>query len=148
MRITFLLALIVTGSYADSRFGTWKVNIQRSVFPADRAPKRLTVRIEPHAKGEVFTLDRLETDGRATSSSSILYFDGTPRDLQDFDCVGIQSSRRLDRGTFEIRRICAASDEVWVVRHSGNKSDELSIDITEKRHPGPNLDWHLALKKQ
>jgi hypothetical protein len=148
MRTIFLLTLIVTGNRAESAFGTWKVNTHRSIFTGVGAPKRLTVRIEPHAKGEVFTLDRVESDGRATSSSTILYFDSTPRDLQDFDCEGVQSSRRLDSRTIEIRRNCASSDGIWFVRQSTDKARELMIDITERRRAGPNLDWHLVLEKQ
>jgi hypothetical protein len=113
-----------------------------------REPKSLSVRIEPHAKGEVFTLDRVESDGRATSSSSILYFDGAPRDLQDFDCTGAQSSRRLDSQTVEIRRKCAGSDGIWFVRQSTEQSQELIIEITEKRRGGPNLEWRVVLEKQ
>jgi hypothetical protein len=41
----------------------------------DPGPKSITIRIEPHAKREVFTLDRIDADGRATTSSTILYFD-------------------------------------------------------------------------
>ena len=148
MRTIVLLALIVTGNCAESSFGTWKLNTNRSSFAGVGAPKSLTVRIEPHAKGEVLTLDRVEIDGRASSSSSILYFDSTPRDLQDFDCVGTQSSRRLDERTIEIRRNCAGSDGIWFVRHAAEKSKALMIDITEKRRTGPNLDWHLVLEKQ
>jgi hypothetical protein len=148
MRTFFLLTLIVIGNCAEPVFGTWKVKTNRSTFAGVRAPRSLSVRIEPHAKGEVFTVDRVESDGRATSSSSILYFDNKPRDLQDFECLGTQSSRRLDSGTIEIRRNCAGRDGIWFVRHATDKSKELMIDITEKRRPGPNLDWRLVLEKQ
>jgi hypothetical protein len=148
MRTIFLLALMITGSWADSLFGIWKVNTSRSIYPGVGVPKSLIVRIEPHPKGEVFTLDRVERDGRVTSSSSILYFDSASRDLQDFDCVGTQSSRRLDGRTIEIRRSCASGDAIWFVRHSNDKARDLMIDITERRRAGPNLDWHLVLEKQ
>jgi len=144
----FLLTLIVAGNCAESALGTWTMNAARSTFAGSARTKSFIVRIAPHAKGEVFTLDRVESDGRATSSSSILYFDSKPRDLQDFDCVGTQSSRRLDSGTIEIRRNCAGSDGIWFVRHATDKSKELMIDITEKRRPGPNLDWRLVLEQQ
>lgn len=61
-----------------------------------------------HGRGEVFTLDRIEADGRAISSSSILYLDGTSRDLQDFECSGTQSSRWLpDRASIYLLRVIA-----------------------------------------
>src|SRR5260370_41212659 len=94
MRIVALLMLIGAACRAESAFGTWKLNAARSTLSGGTQPKGFTVRIEPHPKGEVFTLDKVESDGRTTSSSTILYFDGAPRDFQDFGCSGTQSSRR------------------------------------------------------
>ena len=73
MRIVALLILLGAACEAQTEFGIWKMNPARSMFTGDTQPKSLTVRIEPHAKGEVFTLDRIEADGRATHSSTILY---------------------------------------------------------------------------
>jgi hypothetical protein len=68
----------------------------------------LTIRIEPHTRGEVCTLDRIEADGRAISSSTILYLDGREREFRDGECSGTQSSRRIDSRTIEILRKCGA----------------------------------------
>jgi hypothetical protein len=54
----------------------------------------------------------------------------------------------LDSGTIEIRRNCGSSEGIWFVRLSSGKARDLMIDITEKRRPGPNLDWRLVLEKQ
>ena len=79
MRIVSLIMLAAIFAFqaraADSVFGTWKLNAARSTFAGDTQPRSLRVRIEPHAKGEVFTLDRTETNGRSTSSSVLLYFE-------------------------------------------------------------------------
>src|SRR5258707_332002 len=103
MRTFPLLILIATAccaplSRAADAFGIWKMNPTRSTFTGDThtQPQALTVRIEPHAKGEVFTVDRIAADGHATTSSTILYFDGKPRDFQGPQCSGTQSSRRVD----------------------------------------------------
>lgn len=92
------------GQLRRAGLGTWRVNTNRSKFAGGGAPRNLTVRIDPHSNGAVFTLERVEKDGRATTSSTMLYFDNMPRDFQDFDCAGAQSSRRLDVRTIEIRR--------------------------------------------
>jgi hypothetical protein len=47
-----------------------------------------TVGFQRHAKGEVFTLYRFDGKGRATTLSTILYFDSRARDLQGFGCSG------------------------------------------------------------
>jgi len=96
----------------------------------------------------VFTLERVEKDGRATTSSTIVYFDNTPRDFQDFDCAGAQSSRRLDGRTIESRRNCGGSHSIWLVRRQTDTSTRLIIDSSEERRPGPNLDWRLVMEKQ
>src|SRR5215467_12456409 len=106
--ISTLISAALIGQSLEGAYGTWKVNLARSTFASGSPFKSLTVRIERHPKGEVFTLDRIETDGRTTSSSTILYFDGEPRRFEDFGCSGIQSSRRADDWTVEIVRMCAS----------------------------------------
>ena len=91
------MLLLTTASWADDPFGIWKINLARSTFIGEPHLKSFTVRFEPHPSGEVFTLDRIGGDGRATTSSTILYFDGKPRDFQDAGCSGAQSSRRVER---------------------------------------------------
>ena len=120
----------------------------RSSFIGVTSPKSLTMRIEPHVRGEVFTLDRIEADGRSISSSTILYFDGTPRDFQDFECSGTQSSRWLNGQTMEIRRVCAASDWTWLVQQSPQNSRELRVEITGNSPSGQSLEWRLVLNKR
>lgn len=93
--------------WAGDAFGTWTTNPARSTVVPDPRPKSITIRIESHPKGEIFTLDRMEADGRSTTVSTILYLDGTPQDYQDPRCSGTQSSRRVDGRTVEILRTCA-----------------------------------------
>ena len=148
MRAILFSFVFTTACWANSTFGTWKMDAARSTFAGGTQPKSLIVRIEPHAKGEVFTLDRIESDGRAISSSTVLYFDGAPREFEDFGCSGTQSSRRLDSQTMEILRVCATGEWIWLIRQSAVKSQELTIDITEKRDGRSNVEWRVVLKKQ
>ena len=55
MRAALLLTLLGATSWAGEAFGVWKLNPARSTFVENQ--KRLTIRIEPHTRGEVFTLD-------------------------------------------------------------------------------------------
>jgi len=124
------------------------MNASRSTFAVEMQPKRLTVRIEPHAKGEVFTLERVEADGRTGSASTILYFDGEPREFQDFACSGIQWSRRVDSRTVEILRMCASGEWIRSVRRSGPLPNELVLEITEHLPDGRRFERRLLLEKQ
>jgi hypothetical protein len=124
------------------------VNAGRSTFDGDTQPKSFTVRIEPHAKGEVFTFDRVEADGRTTSSSTILYLDEKPRGIQDFGCSGTQSSRRMDSRTVEILRNCGAGEWTKYVRRASDKSNELVLEVIEQHADGRRFEGRLTLEKQ
>src|SRR5277367_768190 len=141
MRTAVLLLAFDAAFCGASMLGTWKMDPARSSFIEVTSPKSLTMRIEPHVRGEVFTLDRIEADGRSISSSTILYFDSTPRDFQDFECSGTQSSRWLNEQTMEIRRVCAASDWTWLVRQSAENSKELTVEIIGKSRSGRSFEW-------
>ena len=88
--LSTLLSATFFGQGLEGTSGTWKMNAARSTFAGGSPFKSLTVRIERHPKGEVFTLDCIGTDGRTTSYSAILYLDGEPRRFEDFGCSGIQ----------------------------------------------------------
>jgi hypothetical protein len=124
------------------------MNPTRSTFSGAAQPKTFVVRIEPHPKGEVFTLDRTEPDGRITSSSSILYLDGTARVFQDFGCSGTQSSRRVDGMTVEILRQCGAGVWIKFVRRASANPRELVLETTEHHADGRLFDRRLVFDKQ
>lgn len=147
MRIAALLVLVGAASAAEPESGIWKMNPVRSNFSGDTQPRSFTVRVEPHSKGEVFTLDRVETDGRATSSSTILYFDGVARDFQQGECSGTQSSWRMDSQTVEIFRNCGAGAWTKFVRRTSLKT-QLVLEISERRADGRRFDRRLVFEKQ
>jgi hypothetical protein len=128
-------------------FGTWKIDLPRSTFAGDSQPKSLTVRIEAHPKGELFTLHRVEADGRTISSSSILYLDGEPRPFQDFGCSGIETSRRMDSGAVEILRMCASGAWMRCIRRFSVPPKEMVLEITEQRPDGRRFERRLILGK-
>jgi hypothetical protein len=143
-----LTLLLCCPSRADETVGIWKMNAARSTLAGDTRLKSFMTRIEPHSKGEVFTLERIEADGRSTSSSTILYFDGAPRDFEDFGCSGTQSSRRMDSGTVEILRRCASGERTRFVRRLSAQPKELILEITEQHPDGRRLERRLVLEKQ
>ena len=152
MRIVSLIMLAPILAFqaqaADPAFGIWRLNAARSTFAGDTQPKILTVRIEPHAKGEVFTLDRTETNGRSTSASVLLYFDGRARAFNEAGCSGTQSSRRLDSRTVEILHDCTGGQSTRIVRRSGQLPNELVLEITDQYADGRHYERRLVLEKQ
>ncbi len=105
------------------------------------------MRIEPHASGEAFTVERVEADGRVTSSSTILYLDGDPRQFRDFACSGIQAARRVDGQTVEVLRMCASGAWLRWVRRSLVQAKELALEVTEQSSDGRRIERRLVLEK-
>lgn len=138
--------LLGATSWAGDAFGVWKLNPARST-PAGNQ-KIVTVRIAPHARGVVFTLDTVSGDGRASTSSTILYFDGKARNFQDSVCSGTQSSRRLDGRTVEILRNCTSGESTRLIRLLAVQSRELTFEITEQFPDGRGFQRHLVLEKE
>jgi hypothetical protein len=148
MRALLLLMLSAT-CRAEGPFGAWKMNPARSTPTAERRLKSLTIRFAEHAKGEVFTLERIDGDGRTTTTSTILYLDGKPRDFEDLGCSGTQSSRRVDTETVEILRMCPNGGWTRFVRRlSSAQPKELILDITEQHSGGRRSERRLVLEKQ
>ena len=96
----------------------------------------------------MFTLERIEPDGRITTSSTILYFDAVPRAFQDFDCSGTQSSRRTDRQTVEILRNCGSSGRTMLVRRTEARQNELVLEIIDQHADGRRFERRLVLEKK
>ena len=139
-----LLALCCFGQ----TFGTWKLRAFQSTPSGGSQPRSFSIRIEAHSRGEVFTLDRIESDGRATLSSTILYFDGIPRQFQDAECSGTQSSRRIDNRTAEIIRKCGAGAWTKLVRRTAAKSNELVLQVSEQRADGRRFERLYVFEKK
>lgn len=146
--VSSLISATFFGQGLAGAYGTWRINRGRSTFASGSPFKNLTVRIERHAKGEVFTMDRVETDGRTTSSSTIPYLDGEPRRFEDFGCSGIQSSRRADERTVEIVRMCASGAWMRLLRRTSRQSNELVLEIAEQSADGRRFDRRLTLERQ
>jgi hypothetical protein len=147
MQVVTLLILMSATCRAESPAGVWKMNSGRSTFAGDAQPKSFTLRIEPHPRGEVFTLERVEQDGRATSESSILYLDGQPRHFEEPGCYGTQSSQRVDSQTVEVLRTCASGGWTRFVRRLTIQR-ELVHEITAQQPDGRRFERRLVLERQ
>jgi hypothetical protein len=140
-----MLIALAAASPAGGAFGVWKPNEARSTGGGGR--RIVTLRIEPHASGEVFTLDTQTSDGRASTSSTILYFDGKPRDFRDSVCSGTQSSRRVDGRTVEILRECADGAQIRLVRRAAQPG-VLILEMTERQRDGRHSERRLVMERQ
>ena len=147
MRTVLLLIPLGAACWAGEAYGTWKLNPARSTFSGQTQPKTLVLRVEPRPNGEVITVDRTEGNGQSTTVSTILYFDGAARSLENAGCSGSQASRRLNERSVEILRQCTSGDWERVVRRLTQRGKELVVEITRQRS-GRRSEERLVLEKQ
>jgi hypothetical protein len=140
-----LLMLFGATSWAGDAFGVWRLNQARSTLAENQ--KSVTLRIEPHTGGEVFTLDTVGADGRASTFSTILYFDGKARAFRDSSCSGTQSSHLVDSRTVEILRECASGVQIRLVRRAVQPG-VLILEITDQDRAGHRSERRLVMEKQ
>ncbi len=146
MRAILLALLLGAPTRAQAEVGLWKMNPGHSSFPPGSQPRSLTVRIELRVSGEVFTVDKIERDGRAVSNSTILYLDGKPRGLEELGCSGTQSSQRLDSQTVKVLRTCASGAWTRFIRRL-NTQRELVLEITSQQPDGRRVERRLVLER-
>ena len=151
MPLISLMILLSTSCWAQDEFGTWKMNPARSKFIVGPHPRAATVRIEPNGKGEIFTYDRITSDGQAVTISTILYLDGKERNGQPPVCSGgsgTQSSRRLDERTVEFTTKCANGLWGHFLHRLLPDAHDLIFDMTEGEPNGLRIQRQLILEKQ
>ena len=144
MRAAFVVVL-ATVSWGADAFGVWKLNPARSTLAANQ--KTISLRIEPHIRGEVFTLETVTKDGRAFTSSTILYFDGKVREFGDSTCTGTQWSQHVDGQTAEIVRHCAGGRHIRLIRRT-ESSGVLVLEITEENPEGLRTERRVVLERR
>lgn len=147
MRDVFLLTLLMITGSAQNVFGTWRLNPARSVFAGEPQPRSLVLRLEPHNRGEVVTVDRVERNGQAASTSTLLYLDNAARVYEGGRCSGTQASRQLDLQTVEILRQCASGGSERIVRRLDRSGQQLIVEITTQ-HSGRRSEQRLVFEKQ
>ena len=146
--LTLLIRLLIPVGFAQQESGSWKLNPNRSTFSGEIPPKTLVLRIEPHPKGEMITVDQTDTAGRAISYSAVLYLDGVARPFQDDRCSGTRSSRRVDSQTVEMLCNCTNGESTRFVLRQAEQGKELILGITEQRTGGRRLEQRLVLERR
>jgi hypothetical protein len=75
--LVFALAPVgFAANASDPVIGTWKLNIEKSTFAADRTPKAITRTYTAGANGTSMTVTGVNADGSAISQSATLTYDG------------------------------------------------------------------------
>src|SRR5580658_36985 len=145
MQAAALIFLFSASAGAGAPLGIWIMNAARSTLAAHPRPKRLTIRIESRAKGEVFSLDRIEPGGRTTTPAPPSIWTASHAVPKTAGVRKPNRRRRVDSQTVETLRTCGPG---WIrfVRLS-SQPNELVLELTEHQTGGFRFERHLVLER-
>jgi hypothetical protein len=110
LKLSHMLAVVSVSCLAlgaavlaqDSNIGTWKLNVAKSKFSPDPAPKSQTLKIAPWGSdGVTFTSDGIDAEGKPTHFEFQAKYDGKDMPVKgspDFDTLAY---KRIDANTIE-----------------------------------------------
>jgi hypothetical protein len=99
-----MLALALTSvasaaGSADPVIGTWKLNLEKSKYAADRAPKSMTRTYSASAGGTAMSVTGVAADGSAISQNATLTYDGKDCAFTGSDMFDTLSLQRINGTT-------------------------------------------------
>jgi len=135
-----------SGSSADPRIGTWKLNLEKSQFAAGSAPRVQVRKLETRPDGfTVFTQSGIDAEGNPTFTQASYKFDSkeypeyTQATLASFATAGVKPNtnkyRLVDAYTVEITRIDAAG-KVTATNTQTMSKDGKTHSVTSTGRPG------------
>ncbi len=87
----------------DTRLGTWRVNLDKSIYtPGPKPTKASTLRIEAAPGGEKVTVDGVGADGKPTNYTYTATTDGKPYPTTGSPYGDTASLKTIDASTSEI----------------------------------------------
>jgi hypothetical protein len=105
--VLFALALVSVPALssvafgADNNVGTWKLNVAKSTYSPDPAPKSQTLKIEGWEDGVKYTSDGIGADGKPTHSEFSAKYDGKDYPFKGNPDADTLSYKRIDANTVE-----------------------------------------------
>jgi hypothetical protein len=92
---------------ADPLLGTWKLNLARSTYAPDTAPRSLTVTFQGAGANMTATADNVDAAGKATRTVFMRIYDGMPHPTTGFPDYDSSAYTRVDANTVIYTRMKA-----------------------------------------
>lgn len=96
---TFAATSIASAAGADPVIGTWTLNLDKSKYPNNRAPKSMTRTYSAGANGTDMKVTGVAADGSAVSQSATFTYDGKDCALTGSPAFDTVSLKRINGST-------------------------------------------------
>ena len=92
---------VVSAQSANSRIGTWHLNVTKSKYSPGPAPKSQVLTIEAAGAGEKVTSEMVSATGAKTVSVYTANYDGKPYPITGSETADMVTLKRVDANTSE-----------------------------------------------
>ena len=132
----------------NPRIGTWKINLAKSTFNLDPAPKSYTLKQEPWEDGIKGTADMVDAQGNNVHAEVALKHDGKDYPVKGAPLVDTISEKRIDERTFEgiwkkdgkvaftVKMVISADGKMMTITRTGTNAQgriASNVMLLEKR---------------
>jgi hypothetical protein len=144
----FVLWLAAVAMAADPFVGTWKMNMEKSMFPQGQAPKSAILAITRQENVIRLTTDLVATDGKSTHEEASLNLDGKEQPVKGNPNINTIIFRRLDANTLESvgkKEGIEVGSTSYIVTKDGKT---LTTTMKRKNPQGQDVSIMLVYDKQ
>ena len=99
--ILVAVVAVVSAQGANSRIGTWHLNVTKSTYSPGPAPKSQVLTIEAAGAGEKVTSELVSATGAKTVSVYTANYDGKPYPITGSETADTVTLKRVDANTSE-----------------------------------------------
>lgn len=99
--VILVAAAVVSAQDANSRIGTWHLNVAKSTYSPGPAPKSQVLTIEAAGAGEKVTSESVSATGAKTVSVYTANYDGKPYPITGSETADTVTLKRVDANTSE-----------------------------------------------
>ena len=112
----------------DPRTGTWRLNIEKSIYKPGPPSRSVTVRIEPSGQGEHVRSESIDATGARIVTEYVAAYDGTDYPLKGSPVANTVALKRIDAYTTE--RFDKKDGHVMLVYRRVVSTDGRTMTIT------------------
>lgn len=131
----------------DPRMGTWKLNLEKSIYSPGPAPRSLTINFEPAGKGVRLTTQQVNADGSSISTEYTAKYDGKDYPIKGSPAADTVSLKRIDARTV-VRTDRKNGKTVATLRSVLSKNHKIyTVDVKSKTPKGDPIHNRLVFER-
>jgi hypothetical protein len=138
---------VVSAQGANSRIGTWHLNVAKSTYSPGPAPKSQVLTIEAAGAGEKVTSESVSATGAKTVSVYTANYDGKPNPITGSETADTVTLKRVDANTSERTDSKAGKAVQTLIRVVSKDGKTMTVTIKGTNAQGQAVNNAVVFEK-